>query len=133
MHSPIDGDALPRRDVQGRIVAAAIEAELATGEREATIAQARARIVVRLARMAAGTAVLVIGAVMLVLPGPGWLVIAVGLGILARDVAWAERALAAVRRRLPSDADGRVARGPIIAVAVMGLGATALSVWWSFA
>jgi hypothetical protein len=47
--------------------------------------------VVRLARMSLAVVLLAAGAAMLVLPGPGWLVIAAGLAVLARDVAWAER------------------------------------------
>jgi uncharacterized protein (TIGR02611 family) len=40
-----------------------------------------------------GVAVLVAGVLMLVLPGPGVLIIIVGLAILATEFAWAERAL----------------------------------------
>lgn len=40
-----------------------------------------------------GGAVTFIGLVFLVTPGPGWLIIFVGLGILASEFAWAERAL----------------------------------------
>ena len=34
---------------------------------------------------------------MLLLPGPGWLTIGLGLGILARDFAWAHRLLGSLR------------------------------------
>jgi uncharacterized protein (TIGR02611 family) len=40
-----------------------------------------------------GFVVVLVGLVMLVTPGPGLLVIAVGLGILALEFAWAERLL----------------------------------------
>jgi uncharacterized protein (TIGR02611 family) len=40
-----------------------------------------------------GTAVLVAGVLMLVLPGPGIIVIILGFAILATEFAWAERAL----------------------------------------
>ncbi|MGC3959837.1 MAG: PGPGW domain-containing protein [Verrucomicrobiota bacterium] len=40
-----------------------------------------------------GGTVLVVGAAMLILPGPGLLVIAAGLGILATEFLWAKRAL----------------------------------------
>ena len=40
-----------------------------------------------------GSTVLLIGAVMLVLPGPGTLVIAGGLAILATEFLWARRAM----------------------------------------
>ena len=47
-----------------------------------------------------GTLLLVAGAVMLVTPGPGLLLVAAGLAILAREFRWARRLLALVRRRL---------------------------------
>lgn len=40
-----------------------------------------------------GGTITVLGAIFLVTPGPGWLVIFAGLGILASEFAWAERAL----------------------------------------
>lgn len=40
-----------------------------------------------------GGAITVLGAVFLITPGPGWLIIFAGLGILASEFAWAERAL----------------------------------------
>ena len=48
---------------------------------------------VRLSVAAVGFAVLAIGIVMLVTPGPGLLVIIAGLAILAHEFAWAARAL----------------------------------------
>jgi uncharacterized protein (TIGR02611 family) len=41
----------------------------------------------------AGFAVLLAGVAMLVLPGPGWIAIFLGLGILATEYVWAERLL----------------------------------------
>jgi uncharacterized protein (TIGR02611 family) len=41
----------------------------------------------------AGFTVVLVGLAMLVLPGPGLLVIAIGLGMLALEFAWAERVL----------------------------------------
>jgi uncharacterized protein (TIGR02611 family) len=63
-----------------------------------------------------GLAVLFAGVAMLVLPGPGILVILIGLGILATEFVWAEtllrrarerasRALAKVRTSRPGRAD----------------------------
>ncbi len=46
-----------------------------------------------------GAALLVAGAVMLVLPGPGLLVIVAGLAVLATEFAWAERWLRRARER----------------------------------
>lgn len=47
----------------------------------------------RVLRIGAGFAVLALGIVLLVGPGPGWLVILLGLGLLAVDFAWARRLL----------------------------------------
>lgn len=41
-----------------------------------------------------GGLVTLVGVVALVAPGPGWLIIFTGLGILATEFAWAARALA---------------------------------------
>jgi uncharacterized protein (TIGR02611 family) len=40
-----------------------------------------------------GGTITALGAVFLITPGPGWLVVFAGLGILASEFAWAERAL----------------------------------------
>jgi uncharacterized protein (TIGR02611 family) len=47
----------------------------------------------RIAVTMAGVAVIVAGAVLLPLPGPGWLIIFAGMGILASEYAWARRLL----------------------------------------
>jgi tellurite resistance protein TerC len=47
-----------------------------------------------------GFALLAAGAAMLVLPGPGLLVVVAGLAVLSKEYAWARRPLGAVRRRL---------------------------------
>ena len=45
----------------------------------------------RLSRIVGGFTLLLIGVVMLVTPGPGWLVIFLGLGLLAAEFVWARR------------------------------------------
>jgi uncharacterized protein (TIGR02611 family) len=45
----------------------------------------------RFSRIAGGFTLLLIGIVMLVTPGPGWLVILFGLGLLAAEFVWARR------------------------------------------
>ena len=47
-----------------------------------------------------GSTVLLAGVLMLVLPGPGILVIIVGLAILATEFVWAERLLIRARERV---------------------------------
>ena len=46
-----------------------------------------------------GSTVMLIGVLMLVLPGPGILVIIIGLAILATEFAWAEALLLRARER----------------------------------
>jgi|GEM_PF-409674 uncharacterized protein (TIGR02611 family) len=53
----------------------------------------------RLAVLVLGGAVMLAGLAMLVLPGPGVLIVIVGLAILATEFAWAERALDATAGR----------------------------------
>jgi uncharacterized protein (TIGR02611 family) len=47
----------------------------------------------RIARTVSGFTLLVAGAVMILLPGPGWVTIALGLALLAPEFPWAQRAL----------------------------------------
>jgi uncharacterized protein (TIGR02611 family) len=51
-----------------------------------TVAQVR-----RIFRAVAGFTLLLVGLVMLFTPGPGWLVILLGLGLLAAEFVWARR------------------------------------------
>jgi uncharacterized protein (TIGR02611 family) len=121
------GHEHPRWD---RVREAAIEAEFETGRREDTVEEARAAIHVRLARMTLGTLVLIGGILLIPLPGPGWLTVAAGLAILAKDVAWAERALERVRRRLPADADGSVSTPVVLGSVGFAIVMVAASGWW---
>ena len=111
---------------------AAIEAEYDTGVREETEEEARAAIHVRLARMTLGTFLVVAGVAMLALPGPGWLTIAGGFAILAKDVAWAARALEWVRRRLPGDETEPIPTRVIVLSVAVAVVAMAGSIWWTF-
>ena len=117
---------------ENRCEEAAIEAECETGYREETREEARRGVVTRLLRMTSGSLVTIIGVIMMPLPGPGLLVVAVGLGILSRDVAWADRLLQIVRKRLPSDSDGRLPRSSIVTMTVMALAGIAFSIWVTF-
>lgn len=117
---------------ENRFEEAAIEAEFETGYREETREEARRGVVTRLLRMTSGSLVTIIGVIMMPLPGQGLLVVAVGLGILSRDVAWADRLLQIVRKRLPSDSDGRLPRSSIVTMTVMALAGIAFSIWVTF-
>jgi len=52
----------------------------------------------RLSRIIGGFTLLLIGVVMLVTPGPGWLVIFLGLGLLAAEFVWARRLMDRIKR-----------------------------------
>jgi len=47
-----------------------------------------------------GTAVVVLGFILIPLPGPGWLIVFAGLAILATEFVWAERLLGFARRQV---------------------------------
>ena len=55
------------------------------------------RMVVRTARrlgiLLVGTGIIVLGIVLIPLPGPGWAVVIAGLAVLATEFTWAERLL----------------------------------------
>jgi len=80
-----------------------------------------------------GAGLLVAGGAMLVLPGPGWAVIALGLVVLASEFVWFERPLRPVRRLM--ERAGVTAGSPrrkwlLIAVAVLGgVGGTLVWMW----
>ncbi len=65
----------------------------------------------RIAVTVAGGTVLAAGLAMLVLPGPGILVIAVGFAILGTEYAWAAAAFEKTRRH--AERAGRVAKGAV--------------------
>jgi uncharacterized protein (TIGR02611 family) len=56
----------------------------------------------RIAVTVVGSALIAIGLVMLVVPGPGILAIAAGLAVLATEYAWARRALDETKQRTRS-------------------------------
>ncbi len=82
--------------------------------------------------MFVGFVVVVIGIVLLPLPGPGWVIIASGLSILAKDVAWADRLLQRVRRRLPRRADGKVRRSAVAAALILMIGTLSIASWFFY-
>jgi uncharacterized protein (TIGR02611 family) len=47
-----------------------------------------------------GGAIVVLGIILIPLPGPGWLIVFAGLALLATEFVWAERLLRFGRRRL---------------------------------
>ena len=85
------------------------------------------RLLRRIAVTVVGTVILAVGAVLLVAPGPGLLVIVLGLVVLAAEYEWARRNLAAVRARARSAADKAAASRVATASALLfGIGAIGL-------
>jgi uncharacterized protein (TIGR02611 family) len=52
----------------------------------------------RISRIVFGFTLLLAGVVMIVTPGPGWLVILLGLGLLAAEFVWARRLMERIKR-----------------------------------
>jgi hypothetical protein len=105
-------------DPARQLVDDAVAAELATGAPEPTRAAALTAVAARVARMSAGGALLLVGLLLLVLPGPGLPILLAGLLLLARDVAWAARLAERVRERIAVVPER--ARRPALVVAVVG-------------
>ena len=59
-----------------------------------------------------GLTVLGVGVALIVLPGPAFIVIPIGLGILATEFAWARHLLHAARDRARAMVNGRVTNPP---------------------
>ena len=115
--TPRPGAEHPFRSAYSTAYDAAIEAETSTGTVERTEEEARRHLLVRLARTGGGFALIGVGLAGLVLPGPGWLLILLGLGLL--PYTWAQRTITAIRRRVPGiPEDGRI---PVSTWVVMGV------------
>lgn len=54
----------------------------------------------RLAIGLAGSVVVVVGLILVPLPGPGWAIVFAGVALLGTEFSWAERLLQEARRRL---------------------------------
>jgi pimeloyl-ACP methyl ester carboxylesterase len=87
------------------------------------------RLLRRIAVTVVGTVILAVGAVLLVAPGPGLVVIALALAVFAIEYQWARRNLAAVQERARSAALKAAASRVATASAVLfGIGAIGLGV-----
>jgi hypothetical protein len=131
-HDPSHPHHHPRLEA---LEAAAIEAELETGVHEDTIEEAKRHILWRMVRISIGALVTAGGIALLALPGPGLVVVALGLGILAQDVPFARRLLDRVEDRIPRDENGNLPTSAkaLLALSVMlAVVGTGLSLWWTF-
>ncbi len=109
---------------------AALEAERESGRREETERATQASLLIRVARITAGSLITLLGLALIPLPGPGIIVLAAGLSILAIDVPFAQRLLQRVRNRMPQDADGGTSRWAIIVM--VGCGAIGVAASTAF-
>ena len=53
----------------------------------------------RLLKIVGGFTLLILGVLMIVTPGPGWLVIFLGLGLLAAEFVWAKRLMDRIKHQ----------------------------------
>jgi uncharacterized protein (TIGR02611 family) len=92
----------------------------------------RRPLVVRALVALGGLAILAAGLALLVLPGPGIPLVAVGLGLLALEFLWAEAALARVLRHAgrvrPSTGRQRLVAGAAL-LGSAGAGAAGIALW----
>jgi uncharacterized protein (TIGR02611 family) len=93
------------------------------------------RLAWRIAITVAGVAIILVGILLLPLPGPGWLIIFAGLGVLATEYTWAARLLRRMRS-LVTAWTRWAARQPWPIRVLIGLaglavvGAVLLLSWW---
>jgi hypothetical protein len=84
----------------------------------------------RIAVTVAGFALLIAGGVMMITPGPGVLVIVLGLALLATEWAWAERALDKAKQSGKVVLDQATASPARIVLSVLlTLGGVAAGIW----
>jgi len=114
-----------------RLHEAAIQAEFETGHREETEGEAKRGVVRRMATIVGGFLIVGVGIAAIPLPGPGWLIVLVGLTLLSREFDWAERWLETVRRRSKIDELREKPIGVQIAVAMLGLVLMGGGIYWS--
>jgi len=82
-----------------------------------------------------GGLVTLIGVVALVAPGPGWLIIFTGLGILASEFAWAARVLTSSRgvaNRAANAAKIKKKHRLMIMAALIFLSLVGLVIWYEY-
>jgi uncharacterized protein (TIGR02611 family) len=83
------------------------------------------------------TLVILVGVVLLAIPGPGWLVIFAGLGILATEFEWASRLLRFARAQVTRWTRWVASRGLWLQIALGAAGvivlvAVAAAGWWVY-
>ena len=84
-----------------------------------------------------GFGIIIVGLLLLPLPGPGWVIIFLGLGLLATEYEWSRRLLEYARRQLSRWVDWVKAQ-PVYIRALLGLAGVAIIaaavvayIWWT--
>ncbi|MGN6694370.1 MAG: PGPGW domain-containing protein [Aquihabitans sp.] len=132
-YGDLDGDGrLDARERFGVLKEAAIQAEYATGRREDTEEEAKRHVILRVGTILIGFVVLFGGLAMMILPGPGILGIIAGLGILSRELTWAERLLEAAKEKARVDELKEQPRWVKVGAWMITIGAVAASLWYMF-
>jgi uncharacterized protein (TIGR02611 family) len=72
----------------------------ARSARERIRSRPSGRIILKIVVGLAGTALVALGLALVPLPGPGWLIVIIGLAVLSTEFAWADRLLDMVRRQV---------------------------------
>lgn len=108
-----------------------------TSLRERVRSTRSGRVAWRTGAAALGVAIIVMGVVLLPLPGPGWLIIFAGLGVLATEFEWAARLLRYARAKLATWTDWVATRSrPVQALiglaGLVVLAALVLAAWWYY-
>lgn len=85
-----------------------------------------------------GAVVIAIGVVLLAIPGPGWLVIFAGMGVLATEYRWARRLLQFTRRQVARwtvwvKRQNRVVQALLGLISLLFLGALVVGAYWVYA
>lgn len=109
-----------------------------TSIRERVRSTPSGRLVWRIGVTVLGVAVIAGGIVLLPLPGPGWLIIFAGLGLLATEFEWAARLLRFARAKVSAWTDWIATRSRPMQLLV-GLGGLVIlagavaAAWWYYA
>jgi uncharacterized protein (TIGR02611 family) len=95
------------------------------------------RIAWRIGVTIVGVLVVLVGIVLLPLPGPGWLIIFAGLGVLSTEYAWAARLLHWVRKMVGqwvawAARQGRAVRVLLAAACFVVIAAIIVAAWFAY-
>ncbi len=120
----LDAGERPQRD-------AAVAAERETGRREGSTDEAKRNVALRIATIVGGFLLVGVGVAAIPLPGPGWLIVFVGLTLLAQEFTWAERWVDAVRKRAKIDELREKSIWVQVGVAALGLVLMGGGIYWS--